>query len=69
MSLIKPDKPTVEQEEPLKAEIRAFLNAVTSRQTPAVSLEHGRAALAVALQILQAIQTHTERLGLAAMLK
>ena len=69
MSLIKPEKPNVEQEEPLKAEIRAFLNAVASRQTPAVSLEAGRAALAVALQILAAIQGHTERLGLATMLK
>jgi predicted dehydrogenase len=69
MSLIKPDKPVVEQEEPLKAEIRAFLNAVSSRQTPAVSLEQGRAALAVALDILSAIHIHTERLGLAAMLK
>jgi len=68
-SLIKPEKPTVVQEEPLKAEIRAFLNAVTSRQTPAVSLEQGRGALAVALEILNAIQSHTERLGLAAVLR
>jgi predicted dehydrogenase len=68
MSLIKPEKPAVVQEEPLKAEIRAFLNAVRSRQTPAVSLEHGREALKVALDILAAIHSHTERLGLAAML-
>jgi predicted dehydrogenase len=69
MSLIKPEKPPVEQEEPLKAEIRAFLNAVRSRQTPAVTLEQGRAALEVALQVLAAIQGHSDRLGLAAMLK
>jgi predicted dehydrogenase len=67
-SLIKPEKPRVEQEEPLKAEIRAFLNAVRSRQTPAVSLEQGREALRVALQILAAIQAHADRLGLAEML-
>jgi predicted dehydrogenase len=68
-SLIKPEKPPVEQEEPLKAEIRAFLNAVRSRQTPAVTLEQGRAALKVALDVLAAIQTHSDRLGLAAMLR
>jgi predicted dehydrogenase len=69
MSLIKPEKPPVEQEEPLRAEIRAFLNAVQSRQTPAVSLGHGREALRVALEILAAINTHSDRLGLAAMLR
>lgn len=57
-------KPPVQTEEPLRAELKAFLEAVRTRSTPVVSLEDGRRALKVALEILQAIHEHAERAGL-----
>jgi predicted dehydrogenase len=57
-------KVPVEQGEPLRLEIESFLNAVRTRTTPVVSGEDGRAALALALEINQAIATHTKRTGL-----
>jgi predicted dehydrogenase len=54
-------KPPVEPEEPLKAELRAFLEAVRQRQRPLVPLEDGRRALAVALDILAASREHSRR--------
>jgi len=50
--------------EPLRLEIESFLNAVRTRTTPIVSGEAGRAALALALEINQAIAEHTARTGL-----
>src|SRR5207237_2023201 len=47
---IKISKPEIISEEPLHAEIRAFLNSVRSRQKPVVPLEGRRRTLAVALQ-------------------
>jgi predicted dehydrogenase len=57
-------KVAVEQGEPLRLEIESFLHAVRTRTTPVVSGEDGRAALALALQINQAIADHAERTGL-----
>jgi predicted dehydrogenase len=57
-------KPLVTAEEPLSAELRAFLNAVRSRTTPVVSLEDGRRALALALQIVADIHQHGNRINL-----
>jgi predicted dehydrogenase len=57
-------KVPVEQGEPLRLEIESFLNAVRTRTTPVVSGEDGRAALALALEINQAIATHAKRTGL-----
>jgi predicted dehydrogenase len=57
-------KVPVEQGEPLRLEIESFLHAVRSRTTPLVSAEEGRAALALALEINQAIAAHAERTGL-----
>jgi len=57
-------KVPVEQGEPLRLEIESFLNAVRTRDTPVVSGEDGRAALALALQINEAIARHAERTGL-----
>ena len=54
-------KPQVKQEEPLRAELKSFLDAVRRRSTPLVSLEDGRRALAVALQILASIEQHSRR--------
>jgi predicted dehydrogenase len=51
------------KEEPLRAELRHFLECVGTRQTPAVPGEQGRRALAVALEIVQAIDDHRRRLG------
>jgi predicted dehydrogenase len=57
-------KPEVVKEEPLQAELKAFLDAVRSRGTPAVSLEDGRRALELALEITRAISEHHRRAGL-----
>ena len=50
--------------EPLRLEIEAFLGAVRNRTTPQVTAQQGRDALALALEINQAIAEHTERAGL-----
>jgi predicted dehydrogenase len=57
-------KPSVTAEEPLLAEIRAFLAAVQDRSQPVVSLEDGRRALELALAILAEINRHAGRIGL-----
>jgi len=57
-------KVTVEQGEPLRLEIESFLQAVRERTRPVVSGEDGRAALALALEINDAIAVHAERAGL-----
>lgn len=54
-------KPEVVKEEPLRAELRAFLECVRTRSKPLVTLEDGRRALKVALNIVEAIQAHAER--------
>ena len=56
---ITPFKPRIEAEEPLRAELLSFLKAVRGRGTPEVSLRQGREALAVALQIVDAIALHS----------
>jgi predicted dehydrogenase len=55
------NKPKVESEEPLRAELKSFLHAVRHREKPLVTLEDGRRALAAALSILSAIEEHTKR--------
>jgi predicted dehydrogenase len=57
-------KVQVEPGEPLRLEIASFLNAVRTRSAPLVSGEDGRAALALALEINQAIAAHSQRAGL-----
>jgi predicted dehydrogenase len=57
-------KPPVVSEEPLQAEIKSFLNCVRTRTKPEVSLEEGRRALAVALDITRAIREHGHKAGL-----
>jgi predicted dehydrogenase len=61
---IKVTKPQVVVEEPLRAEILSFLNAVRSRSKPVVSLSDGRRALAIALEITSAIEHHGKKIGL-----
>jgi predicted dehydrogenase len=57
-------KPAVKTEEPLVSELKAFLDAVRRRSTPVVSLDDGRKALAVALEILSSLEQHSRRAGL-----
>ena len=64
---IKLLRPEVVHEEPLHAELSAFLEAVRTRSQPLVSLEDGRRSLALALQILEAIREHSRRVNLDAL--
>ena len=62
---IKISKPEITPEEPLHAEIRAFLHSVRTRENPVVPLEDGRRALAIALEVLEQIDSHHQRLNFA----
>ena len=66
-SMIKVAKPVVAAEEPLRAELRAFLHSVRTRTQPLVTLEDGRRALTVALDILLAIREHGQRIQVPSM--
>jgi len=52
------------QEEPLHAELKSFLESVRQRSRPLVSLEDGRRALGVALDIIAAIREHGAKIDL-----
>ncbi|MGD0469507.1 MAG: Gfo/Idh/MocA family oxidoreductase [Terriglobales bacterium] len=56
-------KPPITAEEPLLAEITAFLQSVRDRSRPVVSLEDGRRALELGLAILAEIGRHAGRIG------
>ena len=58
-------KPPVVAEEPLHAELKSFLRAVRERSQPDVTLEDGRRALALALDIVAAIREHGKKVDLA----
>jgi predicted dehydrogenase len=58
------NKLAVAAEEPLHAELKSFLKAVRERSTPVVSLEDGRRALGLALEIVSAIREHGKKVGL-----
>jgi len=62
-------KAPVAAEEPLHAELKAFLHAVRERSAPVVPLEDGRRALALALEIVAAIREHGKKVGLAGIAK
>jgi predicted dehydrogenase len=57
-------KPLTTGEEPLHAELKSFLESVQRRSRPMVTLEDGRRALAVALDIIASISEHGRRVGL-----
>jgi len=61
---IKVAKPAIVSEEPLLAELKAFLDAVRNRTSPVVSLEEGRMALNLALEIVSNIEIHGRRIQL-----
>lgn len=60
---ISMSKPPVTAEEPLLAEIKAFLQSVRDRSRPVVGLEDGRKALELGLAILEEIGRHARRIG------
>src|SRR5205823_10967420 len=60
-------KPAITSEEPLYAELKSFLDSVRQRSKPLVSLEDGRRALAVALDIVSAIGEHGKKIRLDTM--
>lgn len=51
-------------EEPLHAELKSFLDSVERRSPPAVTLEDGRRALAIALDVVAAIRAHGKKIDL-----
>jgi len=57
-------KVPVEAGEPLRLEIAAFLDAVRGHTQPVVTVEDGRAALGLALEINASIAAHARRTGL-----
>jgi predicted dehydrogenase len=61
---IKVTRPPIAAEEPLQAELRSFLESVRTRSQPVVSFEDGRRALALALDIVAAIQEHSDKVQL-----
>jgi predicted dehydrogenase len=60
---IQMSKPPITAEEPLLAEIKAFLRSVRDRSRPVVALEDGRRALELGLAILEEIGRHAGRIG------
>jgi predicted dehydrogenase len=62
---IKVFKPPIAPEEPLRVEIRSFLECVRSRKRPIIPLEDGRRALELALEVLEQIEAHADKLNLA----
>jgi predicted dehydrogenase len=52
-------------EEPLKAELKSFLECVRSRRTPVVDGVAGRRALAVADRVMEGILEHARRVQLS----
>lgn len=61
---IKLFKPEVVAEEPLHAEIKAFLSAVRTRSTPVVTLDDARTALDSALKVVATIEEHSKKVQL-----
>ncbi len=59
---IKVAKPPISTEEPLRAELKAFIAAVQTRSEPLVGLRDGRRALALALDIAAAIREHGKKI-------
>ena len=58
---IKINKPELKAEEPLAAELKSFLDCVRQRSKPLVSVEDGREALKLALEIVAAMAEHSKK--------
>jgi predicted dehydrogenase len=61
---IQVTKPSTTEEEPLHAEVNSFLESVQRHSPPTVTLEDGRRALAVALDIVASISEHGRKIDL-----
>ena len=59
---IKVVKPEISPQEPLRAELKSFVDAVRTRSQPRVSLYDGQRALALALNITSAIYEHRRKI-------
>ena len=59
------DKPAIAPGEPLRLELESFLTSILQHAEPRVPAQQGRQALALALQVQSAIETHSDRAGLA----
>lgn len=57
------NKLEIEDVEPLRAEITAFLDSIENDKKPPVTGEDGRRALALAVGVLEKIEAHVSRLG------
>lgn len=57
------DRLEIDNVEPLKAEISAFLTAIETDSCPPVTGDDGRRALALAIQVLEKIDIHRKRLS------
>ena len=55
----------VVQDEPLRAELAAFVQAVLTGEVPKVSGQDGRNALSLALQVSERIAAHARKVGLS----
>jgi len=55
----------IKDEEPLRAEITAFLNAIEHNTVPPVTGHDGRLALALAVGVLEKIEAHVRRLNVS----
>ncbi len=60
------EKPPTQPEEPLRAELRAFLDCVGARKTPLVDGAAGRRALALADRVMACILEHSQRVQVSA---
>jgi predicted dehydrogenase len=60
------EKVTTSPEEPLRAELRSFLECVRTRKTPLVDGQAGRRALALADRVMSGILDHARRVQLNA---
>ncbi len=54
----------IEDKEPLRAEIEAFLDCIFRDITPPVTAADGRRALSLALGVLEKIEMHRSRLNM-----
>jgi predicted dehydrogenase len=61
---IQMTKPPTTEEEPLHTELKSFLESVRRHLPPMVTLDDGRRALAVALDIVAAINEHGRKVDL-----
>jgi len=57
------NRPEVEDVEPLKSELTAFIECIEKDSEPPVTVDDGRRALALAIGVLEKIDQHTKRIN------